>query len=76
MKMNIKGRWIGWIFGLLVLGNGLELSAQTKATSADSVSIFRLMEEVEKVTHYRIYTTIPETFLVKKQTGATSLEQL
>ncbi len=76
MKMNIKGRWMGWIFGLLVLGNGLELSAQTKAASADSVSIFRLMEEVEKVTHYRIYTTIPETFLVKKQTGATSLEQL
>lgn len=76
MEMNIKGRWIGWIFGLLVLGNGLELSAQTKAASADSISIFRLMEEVERTTHYRIYTTIPESFLVKKQTGGTSLEQL
>jgi outer membrane receptor for ferrienterochelin and colicin len=50
--------------------------AQSHVASADSVSIFTLMEQVEKKTSYKIYTDISKPFMVKEQQGEPSLKQL
>ena len=65
-----------WILGLLVLWSCPELMAQSHVASADSVSIFTLMEQVEKKTSYKIYTDISKPFMVKEQQGEPSLKQL
>ena len=65
-----------WMLGLLALGSWLELSAQSHWASADSVSVFTLMEQVEKATSYQIYTDMSLPFMVKKQVGEVSLKQL
>ena len=65
-----------WVLGLLVLGSCLKLSAQSPSASSDSISVFTLMEQVEKKTSCKIYTDMSKPFLVKKQIGDVSLEQL
>ena len=60
----------------LLLGSTLELSAQNVMVSTDSISILSLMEEVEKNTSYKIFTNMTKPFMVKKQDGSASLEQL
>lgn len=65
-----------WILGLLVLWSCSELLAQSHLASVDSVSIFTLMEQVEKKTSYKIYTDISKPFMVKEQQGEPSLIQL
>ena len=69
-------RKMKWVLGLLVLGSCLKLSAQSPSASSDSISVFTLMEQVEKKTSCKIYTDISKPFLVKKQIGDVSLEQL
>ena len=69
---SVKNRWKQLMLGLLIWGSCLEVSAQTQ----DSISIIGLMEQVENATSYKIYTDIPETFLVKKVEGTPSLELL
>ena len=71
-RILVKG-WSRLILGLL-LGSALELSAQTVST--DSINILSLMEEVEKNTSYKIFTNMTKPFMVKKQDGFASLEQL
>ena len=63
------------MFGLL-LGSSLELTAQTSNVPADSISILSLIEEVEENTSYKIFTNMTKPFMVKKQDGAATLEQL
>ena len=63
------------MFGLL-LGSSLGLSAQTSNVPADSISILSLIEEVEENTSYKIFTNMTKPFMVKKQDGAATLEQL
>ena len=69
-------RKMKWVLGLLVLGSCLKLSAQSPSASSDSISVFTLMEQVEKKTSCKIYTDMSKPFLVKKQIGDVSLEQL
>ena len=74
-----KNRMKGWsllLMGLLAWGGCMEAKAQTSAVATDSISILRLMEQVEKNTSYKIYTNMAKPFLVKKQEGAATLEQL
>ena len=74
-----KSRMKSWKHRLLVLmalGSCLGMSAQVQTNSMDSISIISLMEQVEQATSYKIYTNIPKPFMVKKQEGAPSLEQL
>ena len=73
---RMKNRWKYLMLGCLAWGGGLGLSAQTQAVPTDSISIISLMEQVEKATSYQIYTNISKPFLVKKQEGTPSLEQL
>ena len=47
---------IKWALGLFMLGSCLNLSAQSHLVATDSVSVFTLMEQVEKNTSYKIYT--------------------
>ena len=76
MKGQFRKRWMGLLMGLIVGSSGMELAAQTQGTVSDSISIIRLMEQVEQATSYKIYTNISKPFMVKKQEGTASLEQL
>ena len=76
MKGQFRKRWMGLLMGLMVGSSGMELAAQTQGTVSDSISIIRLMEQVEQATSYKIYTNISKPFMVKKQEGTASLEQL
>ena len=67
---------IKWALGLFMLGSCLNLSAQSHLVSTDSVSVFTLMEQVEKNTSYKIYTDMSTPFMVKNQDGDASLKQL
>ena len=67
---------MGLLMGLMVGSSGMELAAQTQGTVSDSISIISLMEQVEQATSYKIYTNISKPFMVKKQEGTASLEQL
>ena len=60
---------------LALLGLGV-LHAQMVAVPTDSVSILTLMDEVEKETFYRVYTTLSQPFLVKKPTGLNAVDAL
>jgi len=74
-----KSRMKSWKHRLLVLmtlGSCLGMSAQVQTNSMDSISIISLMEQVEQATSYKIYTNISKPFMVKKQEGTPSLEQL
>ena len=74
-EYGMKG-WILLIMGWLLGGGCLTVTAQTSVASTDSISIISLMEQVEKNTSYKIYTTIAKPFMVKKQEGTASLNQL
>lgn len=76
MKGQFRKRWMGLLMGLMVGSFGMGLAAQTQGTVSDSISIIRLMEQVEQATSYKIYTNISKPFMVKKQEGTASLEQL
>ena len=76
MKGQFRKRWMGLLMGLMVGSSGMELAAQTQGTVSDSISIISLMEQVEQATSYKIYTNISKPFMVKKQEGTASLEQL
>ena len=76
MKGQFRKRWMGLLMGLMVGSSGMELAAQTQGTVSDSINIIRLMEQVEQATSYKIYTNISKPFMVKKQEGTASLEQL
>ena len=76
MKGQFRKRWMGLLIGLMVGSSGMELAAQTQGIVSDSISIIRLMEQVEQATSYKIYTNISKPFMVKKQEGTASLEQL
>ena len=65
-----------WALGMFVLGSCLKLSAQSSVVSTDSISVFTLMEQVEKKTSCKIYTDMSKPFMVKKQSGDVSLEHL
>ena len=65
-----------WALGMFVLGSCLKLSAQSSLVSTDSISVFTLMEQVEKKTSCKIYTDMSKPFMVKKQSGDVSLEHL
>ncbi|MBE6272435.1 MAG: TonB-dependent receptor [Bacteroides sp.] len=67
---------MGLLMGLVVGSSGVELAAQTQGTVSDSINIISLMEQVEQATSYKIYTNISKPFMVKKQEGTASLEQL
>ena len=67
---------IKWALGLFMLGSCLNLSAQSHLAVSDSVSVFTLMEQVEKNTSYKIYTDMSTPFMVKNQEGDASLKQL
>ena len=71
-----KKRWGKLLLGMMALGGCLNLSAQVQHAQTDSVSIISLMEQVEKVTSYKIYTDISMPFMVKKPEGAASLDHL
>jgi len=73
---RFRNEQIKWILGLLVLWGCPELLAQSRHASTDSISIFTLMEQVEKMTSYKIYTDISKPFMVKEQSGEPSLKQL
>ena len=76
MKGQLRKRWMGLLMGLVVGSSGVELAAQTQDAFSDSISIISLMEQVEQATSYKIYTNISKPFMVKKQEGTASLEQL
>lgn len=76
MKGQFRKRWMGLLMGLMVGSFGMGLAAQTQGIVSDSISIIRLMEQVEQATSYKIYTNISKPFMVKKQEGTASLEQL
>ena len=76
MKGQLRKRWMGLLMGLVVGSSGVELAAQTQDAVSDSISIISLMEQVEQATSYKIYTNISKPFMVKKQEGTASLEQL
>lgn len=71
-----KNRWGKLLLGLMALGSCLKLSAQVQHVQTDSVSIISLMDQIEKVTSYKIYTDISMPFMVKKPEGAASLDHL
>ena len=73
---SVKKGWRQLLLGLLIWGGCLEVSAQTQVASTDSISFADLIEQVEKATSYKVYTSMPKTFMVKKQEGAPSLELL
>ncbi len=49
---------------------------QQNSTRQDSISLFQLMEQIEQHSDYRIFTTLPDTFRVKKPAGIPTLKQL
>lgn len=63
----MKAHNIKYIVALLLILLPLAASAQQQQPEAtDSISVFELMDAVEKSTSCRIYTTITEPFLVKR----------
>ena len=66
--MNIHIHHIKYIGILLLIFSSYTLSAQQRQVSADSISVFELMDAVEKSTSCRIYTTIAKPFKVKRIT--------
>jgi hypothetical protein len=70
---RMKSGWRQLILGLLAWGGCLESFAQVQT---DSISVINLMEQIEEATSYKIYTSISTPFMVKKQDGVASLEQL
>lgn len=70
---RMKSGWRQLMLGLLAWGGCLELFAQVQT---DSISVINLMEQIEEATSYKIYTSISTPFMVKKQDGVASLEQL
>ena len=76
MKRKIRKEWRRWMLALWALGGSLGMSAQSVGAPMDSISILTLMEQVEKATPYTIYTNMAKPFMVKKQEGSATLEQL
>lgn len=76
MRRYMERKWLFLLLGWIAWGTGSQLSAQTQTVVSDSVSIIHLMEQVERATSYKIYTDMPRPFMVKKQEGMASLEQL
>ena len=76
MKGQIRKRWMSLLMGLWVGSFGMELPAQTQTAVSDSISIISLVKQIEKVTSYKIYTNISESFMVRKTEGTPSLQQL
>ena len=70
---RMQSGWRQLMLGLLAWGGCLELFAQVQT---DSISVINLMEQIEEATSYKIYTSISTPFMVKKQDGVASLEQL
>ena len=73
MKGQIRKRWMSLLMGLWVGSFGMELPAQTQTAVSDSISIISLVKQIEKVTSYKIYTNISESFMVRKTEGTPSL---
>ena len=61
---RFRNERIKWVLGLLVLWSCPKLLAQSHLAFTDSISIFTLMEQVEKVTSYKIYTDMSKPFMV------------
>ena len=59
----------------IILGT-TEVTAQTNVSATDSISILTLIEETEKATQQRIYTSLTESFPIKNPSGERSLESL
>ena len=76
MRKKIERGWKIFMAIWLLLGNNGVLMAQVQSASTDSIDVISLMEQVEKSTSYKIYTDISKPFMVKKQDGEVSLEQL
>ena len=76
MRRYMERKWMFLLLGWIAWGTSSQLSAQTQTVVSDSVSIIHLMEQVERATSYKIYTDMPRPFMVKKQEGMASLEQL
>lgn len=76
MRRYMERKWMFLLLGWIAWGTSSQLSAQTQTVVSDSVSIIHLMEQVERATSYKIYTDMPRPFMVKKQEGTASLEQL
>ena len=70
---RMKSGWRQLMLGLLAWGGCLESFAQVQT---DSISVINLIEQIEEATSYKIYTSISTPFMVKKQDGVASLEQL
>lgn len=66
--MNIHIHHIKYIGILLLIFFSYTVSAQQRQVPADSISVFELMDAVEKSTSCRIYTTIAKPFKVKRIT--------
>ncbi len=64
--MNIHIHHIKYIGILLLIFFSYTVSAQQRQVPADSISVFELMDAVEKSTSCRIYTTIAKPFKVKR----------
>ena len=58
--------WKRFSFALLAMASLTGSYAQQTGLAADSVSVFTLMEEIEKGTAYQVYTTLSQPFLVKR----------
>lgn len=76
MRKKIERGWKIFMAIWLLLGSNGVLMAQVQSASTDSIDVISLMEQVEKSTSYKIYTDISKSFMVKKQDGEVSLEQL
>ena len=76
MRKKIERGWKIFMAIWLLLGSNGVLMAQVQSASTDSIDVISLMEQVEKSTSYKIYTDISKPFMVKKQDGEVSLEQL
>ena len=76
MRKNRMKAWSLLLTGLLAWGGCMNAQAQTPAVATDSISIISLMEQVEENTSYKIYTNMAKPFMVRKQEGAATLDQL
>ena len=68
--------WKRFSFALLAMASLTGSYAQQTGLAADSVSVFTLMEEIEKGTAYQVYTTLSQPFLVKRPLGLTPVDAL
>ena len=68
--------WKRFSFALLAMASLTGSYAQQAGLAADSVSVFTLMEEIEKGTAYQVYTTLSQPFLVKRPLGLTPVDAL